>query len=300
MAHKFGGRWTLAKLTALRDYLTAYAIALKHQPFVLHYIDAFAGTGSYVPTKGDGMERLGSARIALAVPGFHEYHFIEMRPKRCRSLEALAARHSGQRIEILEGDANKHLASLCDGKPGRWKGSRAVLFLDPYGMQVEWQTLERIARTGAIDVWYLFPLSGVTRQLTRHEGKMDEDKRRSLDRVFGTGEWREAFYQLSPPDLFGTEALERHADSEAISEWITGRLRTIFPVVEGPTILRKGSKQDPNGGPPLFALYFLVASPSAKAQNCARDIGRGVMKKLLRDASTRTQISDANHGDLLK
>ena len=34
-----------------------------------------------------------------------------------------------------------------------WSSHRAVLFLDPYGMQVEWTTIEAIARTGAIDLW---------------------------------------------------------------------------------------------------------------------------------------------------
>jgi hypothetical protein len=33
-----------------------------------------------------------------------------------------------------------------------------VLFLDPYGMQVDWTTIEAIARTKAIDLRVLFPL----------------------------------------------------------------------------------------------------------------------------------------------
>ena len=37
-------------------------------------------------------------------------------------------------------------------------GLRTVpsLFLDPYGMQVEWATIESIAHTQAIDLWLLF------------------------------------------------------------------------------------------------------------------------------------------------
>jgi hypothetical protein len=44
-AHRFGGDWTGAKLEVLAKYLSGYTTALKKQPFVKGYIDAFAGTG---------------------------------------------------------------------------------------------------------------------------------------------------------------------------------------------------------------------------------------------------------------
>jgi three-Cys-motif partner protein len=46
------------------------------------------------------------------------------------------------------------MRKICDND---WRSHRAVLFLDPYGMQVEWQTIEAIAKTAAIDLWLLFP-----------------------------------------------------------------------------------------------------------------------------------------------
>lgn len=36
------------------------------------------------------------------------------------------------------------------------------MFLDPYGMQVERETIDTIARTKAIDTWLLFPLGTST------------------------------------------------------------------------------------------------------------------------------------------
>ena len=41
----FGGPWTKEKLDILEGYLDSYTTALKHQPFKLVYIDAFAGSG---------------------------------------------------------------------------------------------------------------------------------------------------------------------------------------------------------------------------------------------------------------
>lgn len=42
----FGGSWTDEKLERVRKYLAAYVIALKHQSFELHYVDAFAGSAA--------------------------------------------------------------------------------------------------------------------------------------------------------------------------------------------------------------------------------------------------------------
>jgi len=40
MDHEFGGIWTRQKLDILKKYLGFYTLALKNQPFTLHYVDA--------------------------------------------------------------------------------------------------------------------------------------------------------------------------------------------------------------------------------------------------------------------
>ncbi len=282
--HRFGGAWTELKLQALSEYLVAYTTALKHQPFELHYVDGFAGTGSYVKRAGDG-ERAGSVRIALNVPGFHRYHFIELNSRRCSMLRELQAAHPGKSIEVVEDDANAHIQRLC--RSTNWRRARAVLFLDPYGLQVSWSTLEEIARTGAIDCWFLFPLSGVTRQVTWRDDRQDDDKKRSLDRVLGTTEWREAFYGgAHQNELFGGPGYKgRDVSSDGILKWVSGRLATIFPLVVGPHVLRRGHNGKLDAGPALFALYFLCASKNSKAHDVARRMANGVLTKLRREAS---------------
>jgi three-Cys-motif partner protein len=74
---------------------------------------------------------------------------------------------------------------LCDKD---WTSRRAVLFLDPYGMQVEWRTIEAIAATKAIDLWLLFPLGiGVNRLLTK-SGDIPESWRNRLNLLLGDGQ----------------------------------------------------------------------------------------------------------------
>jgi three-Cys-motif partner protein len=73
-----------------------------------------------------------------------------------------------------------------------------VLFLDPYGMEVDWQTLKAIARTKAIDVWYLFSLSGLYRQATVKLSDVDDSKRTALNRILGSSTWEDDLYPVRP------------------------------------------------------------------------------------------------------
>jgi three-Cys-motif partner protein len=71
---------------------------------------------------------------------------------------------------------------------------RAVVFLDPFGNQVAWDTIKEIAATKAIDLWYLFPAGlGVNRQIGKCGAAHESYHARSLDKLLGTFDWRTAF-----------------------------------------------------------------------------------------------------------
>jgi three-Cys-motif partner protein len=171
---QFGGEWTAEKLERGRKYLAAYATIMnalreKKRGFRFAYIDAFAGTG-YNTTKPRDDEFMpffeglrtpdsqrfldGSARIALRVePRFDRYIFIERSPTRFKELAKLADEFPSlkDRIQCVNAEATNYLDDLCQNK--NWKSHRAVLFLDPFGMQVTWKTITAIAKTGAVDLW---------------------------------------------------------------------------------------------------------------------------------------------------
>ena len=99
---QFGGDWTEDKLSRIKEYLQAYNIALKNQPFIREYIDAFAGTGyrevrceetdeaTLFPELAEPeVQRFldGSARIASErEPGFTRFTFIEKNPNKVKDL----------------------------------------------------------------------------------------------------------------------------------------------------------------------------------------------------------------------
>ncbi|MCA1607642.1 MAG: three-Cys-motif partner protein TcmP, partial [Acidobacteria bacterium] len=157
--HLFGGDWTTEKLERVSKYLFAYAKVMKAKGFLFAYIDAFAGTGYRSKAKARNQVDLfpelledepqefldGSARIALRVePRFSKYIFIELDPVRYAELEKMRDDFSDRRDDIIlvHSEANSYLKDLCQNRDWIKTNRRAVLFLDPYGMQVTWDTIE--------------------------------------------------------------------------------------------------------------------------------------------------------------
>jgi three-Cys-motif partner protein len=70
-----------------------------------------------------------------------------------------------------------------------------VVFLDPFGMQVPWSTLEALAKTKAIEVLINFPLGMAIQRLLTRSGEIPEGWQMSLDTFFGSPEWRTIVYE---------------------------------------------------------------------------------------------------------
>ena len=88
-------------------------------------------------------------------------------------------------------DANERLVQIL--KNIDWKYNRALLFLDPYAAQVNWTTLEAVAQTHSIDVWYLFPFSAMERMLPNDGNYAVWEK--SLNRLLGDSSWQTELYK---------------------------------------------------------------------------------------------------------
>lgn len=275
MQHQFGGNWTEEKLTCLKKYLYAYLqiFSKNMQAKMLHtiYVDAFAGTGyRHVKKAQDNNRELpflddeeaisyqkGSAHLALELnPSFKEYLFIEQSPEYSHELEHLRFKFPEKRIIIVREDANTYLQAWCRQKD--WRFTRAVIFLDPYGMQVEWNTIEAIAKTQAIDLWILFPLGqAVNRLLTENCPPKDAWADR-LTKFFGSDDWKKAFYRTCvEPTLFGEETLVlKDADFASIEHYFIQRLKTIFPKVAENSLWLRNSRNVP-----IFLLCFAASNP---------------------------------------
>lgn len=278
--HLFGGIWTQIKLDVLKQYLSAFTTALRRKNLRLIYLDGFAGTGRcVVKTEAEPAKVEGSARIALQTfPPFDHFCFIEQSQKKAAALLALKDEYQGQSIDVVAEDANSALQDLV--RRYDWRNTRAVLFLDPFGLDVEWHTLQVVAQTRAIDVWYLFPYSGLYRQAAKSSLKLTSEGEAAITRCLGTAEWREEFYiPQRQQDIFGQESETRAADHRQMLKYVSARLRTVFPAVSDPKILYQSQKSGFPSGSPLFALYFAVSNPNQKAVGLAMKIAGHILRE---------------------
>lgn len=284
----FGGDWTEDKLGRLAKYLPAYAHILKDRSYKFAYIDAFAGPGYRARRRkqaariedlwGDDPDErakrftAGSAVVAMrSEPAFQTYIFIEQDAAALKKLEDSLRKDFPRRIQLAKfesGDANVVLKRLCARD---WSKHRAVLFLDPYGMEVDWSTMEAIARTQAIDVWILFPAGiGVNRQLPA-DGEVPTWARAAFDRLFGSPEWYDRFYaRQTTGDMFGGPArVQKVGSPDEIVAYYRERLESIFPhVAPNPLVLCNSNNAA------MFALFFAAAHPKygATAVKIAQDV----------------------------
>ena len=300
----FGGTWSESKLDCVEKYVAQYLKVMQKQAwYTLHYIDAFAGRGRQVlgtaPGTPEALEvesffgddselkdtrefLIGSAVRALsaskkAVRPFDRFVFVDSDKAACCELDSFIAEDFPELRSVVTvhcEDANaaleRHIAATD------WSSVRAVVFLDPFGMEVSWDTVQRLAGTGACDVWYLFPLGGVIRMMA-NDGQIPDSWRTKLDRAFGTPDWFDEFYRPSGQQslLDDVESAPlKDASTTHVVEYVRNRLQDVFPAVSNAGILRNSK------GAPLFALVLGVSRTSPGAQRIAQRIANHLVKDL--------------------
>lgn len=289
---EFGGAWTEAKLAAVQKYLSAYVTIMRNNErashFTITYLDGFAGSGRRYGEQVSGDQGLfsdfqdeeteafyqGSAHRALqANPPFDKYIFIETNRDYVADLQRLVEDFPDrkQSVSIVRQNANSVIPDWCSRLT--WN-ERALVFLDPYGMQVDWSTVQAIARTKKIDLWVLVPLGqAIIRLLTKRQPP--EEWAKALSRFFGNEDWRQHFYPTRQTrNLFGEEQSEvRDVDFERITKYVVSKLGTVFAaVLDEPLLLRNSL------GVPIYLLCFAASNPvgAKTAIKIARNIARNL------------------------
>ncbi len=290
MSVTHGGAWTDDKLEVMNRYFSAYASALRNQPFQRWYIDAFAGTGERTDTRrpaADGSMPLfedessdisaakaGSVRIALRIdPPFDRYVFVDKSTDHVAALEPLKSEFPNRKIDIRPGDANRVLCDLV--KTTKWRNTRAAIFIDPYGMQVDWQTLQALSGTKAVDIALLFPTGPLNRMLARN-GNIPDEWATRIDNQLGPCNWRDASYQkVEATDLFSVEssAFEKTITTEGLRQFVLDRLKSIFAYVCEQQLEMKNSK-----GAVLYHLFIICANHSEAAKKLAKRLASSAVK----------------------
>lgn len=253
----------------------------------MHYVDGFAGSGAS-EAKGKPEELLdpglfetkhiteGSPLRALGIdPPFDRYLFIDENEANVASLRKAISTHSnGHRAVVAHEDANKAISDFCEQIRHR-NNARAVVFLDPFGRSVRWETVVNLAETEKVDLWYLVPVHAISRQVSdKGEFLPSADK---TDLMWGSQAWREMAVRKvdTSGDLFGQvdERLEKIARAKQFSELFRDHLKEAFGGRVSDVYLPLG-----RGKLHEFSLMFACANPSENAFQAALRIATHILR----------------------
>lgn len=291
---EFGGGWTRTKLAIVEKYLDSYTTVFKKQEWAeLVYIDAFAGTGRIMRDPQSGNEAdareseaflTGSVERALRVGDrrFDRLVFVELDKKRHVSLAELRTAHPHRTVCPVKEDANAFLQGLnadrygCRSSFDDWRG---VLFVDPFGAQLDWSTVKHVASLERLDMWLLFPVSAIGRMLpvSRDPDGIPKGWRNRLTRVFGDERWRTLYANDPQLTLLGENGPQvRERGVGALLDLYRGKLAEVF----GDRLLNDSRTLRNSTNSPLFELIFCVGSPSPRAIRAAKKIARHLIRTI--------------------
>lgn len=285
MVQKFGGDWTKKKLDVLACYAQMYTTALKRQNFQLHYIDAFAGGGdgvqigrerpdeqlSIFPTSTNEIIK-GSAQ-RLSNFGFAQLYFIESNADNVEGLKQLTEKEGLHNALVISGDANQKTLEIL-GKLTR--NDRVLLFLDPFGLQVKWATLEAIAEQCVYcDVWYLFPFHRINASIPNKGKRTLGRMKNALEECLGLSEEKiigEVFDVKLEEGLFGDSGIASRKEF-GVEKLFVNQLQSIFKYVHNEPLKLKNSR---NGH--IFSLVLCSNNPHPKAHSLIEQLANAAMK----------------------
>ncbi|AFY91723.1 three-Cys-motif partner protein TcmP [Chamaesiphon minutus] len=245
------GRWSEDKLNLLTKYLKAYSVIMNEQKKdwlrAYYYIDAFAGSVN-PRAKDDERYIEGSPLRALQTePKFDGYWFVDLSSRRIERVEKLREEFPDCKIDICQGNCNEVLRNDIIPQLPYSSKKRAFVFLDPYGLQVDWETVQELANTRTCDIFVNFSVMGVTRLLPRDRSPSPEVIEQ-LNKVMGSTDWINQIYKESPVtqlNLFGNQEESSLSRETIPAEWLaslyTAQLRSLFPHVSRPVLMRNST-----------------------------------------------------------
>ena len=288
----WGGSWTEEKLDALEKYVNAYLTIMNvykdRYGWKLIYFDGFAGSGS---RNEDGSQTIsdlmldlfndefideeelntykGAAERVLGIKqrGFDQYVFVDKNKISSQQLEERLVPFAKEKNLVFKtSDANEQVIQLAKAMQKN-KGLASLVLLDPFGMQVDWTSIEQLKGTRT-DLWILIPTGVIVNRLLDRKCELTHiDKLKSF---FGKEEdfLKEYFYKKKVVNtLFGeTEIVEKVKQPiQKIAELYIEQLHSIFEYVTPHPLVLYNTRNTP-----IF--HFACASNNETAIKIASQI----------------------------
>ncbi len=278
-----GARSTGILAGDVAEYLAFYSRALTKRNCQAGFFDAFtedawtaAGNAPAVPDV--------ALRILGAPDPLAYYAFSDLNPRNTQSVsdavETLRATRfdnnlSTPAVKIATQDGNRAIGEAC-AWVHRLRIRHAVIFLDAFGMQVEWKSLQAMVKAGRLDMWLRIPTWPAIDHMPDSDDAFWESWRSRLDRLFGDPGWSEhlcAQLRARPARSFPAGRAMDHVERSVID-----RLKSIFP----PHAVRPAGVWLARPDQPSSLLVFACASANTRAQALALKAADYLVSRMLR------------------
>lgn len=187
------GAWGDEKYKLLGGYCEIFTSGMKNLWDSLIYIDLFAGAG-YAKIKGTNKIRMSSALIALSVSHkFSKYIFCEEDEKCFAALKARVEKHfPDANVEFIQGDSNKKIDEIKNKIPKHSREEKILrfCFVDPFSLNLKFDTIIKLAKIGKMDFLILLALH---MDGNRNLFNYISDNSRKVDEFINDTSWRQPF-----------------------------------------------------------------------------------------------------------
>lgn len=268
-----GGDWTEQKIEMIVSYTKAYLVIMNKYPqFKTIYFDGFAGSGDINKEEANEIEIIKGAAIRIleidSPKIFDLYYFVELKETNKLSLENLInIKFPDRKRNVVCEDCNVKLTSMANFL-NKNLNYRALAFIDPYGMSVDWSSIEKLKNLG-IDMWILVPTGIGVNRLLKIDGKISDAWLEKLEKFLGLSreEIKRKFYREQTVNtLFGQETtVEKEKNAIVkIGELYKERLNTIFKFVSDSYAMKNSTNS--------IMYHFMMATNNPTALKIANDI----------------------------
>lgn len=286
----WGGIWTEEKLDCFESYVRAYLTIMNAYRdkcnWKLLYFDGFAGCGSRGSEDRFALEQVYGAnpidenelklyagaaervvRLEQVMRGFDYYYFVDRNEDNLTRLELKLAPYTTTGRKVFRPDnANSQLIELSKGMKDN-QNLKTLCFLDPFGMNIDWESIVSIAGR-SIDLWILVPTGSIVNRLIQKNGELRYPDK--LQNFFGLPEEeikQRLFVSETENTLFGEETrIQKVRGSiQEIANIYCDQLGELFPYVTSKPLVLKNSNNVP-----IF--HFVCASYNATAVKIAQQI----------------------------
>ena len=200
----------------METYAQMFSTAMKKRWQCRAYIDLFAGPGHAI-IKGSRRRVLTSPLLALTVRDpFDMYIFCEKDESFAAALaERAAAIAPSAAVSVIVGDANEEIGQVENHLP---RGCISFCFVDPFGCDINLETMRRLSQRRAMDFLVLLALGmDATRNWERYLSPENDRVATFLGDQDWRSRWAEEQRTGKTPRQF---LMERYSDAMATLDYL--------------------------------------------------------------------------------